>query len=307
MNLTHLRYFVELAHSRSYAVAAERMLTTQPNISYAVTQLENELGVTLVIKTGRTNQLTAYGKQFLKYAEGTLKTLDSGVNAIHRSVQDHTVIRLGFLRYLGSEYLPQLVVGFQKEFSDYNIEFEFETSNSAGLHEAMAANRLDVICCAHINEKYKEHGVIYHQKFSLIVPPGHPLANEEKVTLKDTMKYPYIYYVKNNGIRNVIEPYIKAAGGMPEIKYELQEERVVAGFVSAGMGIAIVPHGTLSSRVNVVEIDLDDVNMGRDIHMILTDSQDVSPLLKELLKYAVAHPDKTVIENRASLRAPGRR
>lgn len=44
MNLAHLRYFVELVNTRHYTKAAKRLCITQPSLSYAISQLENELG-----------------------------------------------------------------------------------------------------------------------------------------------------------------------------------------------------------------------------------------------------------------------
>lgn len=44
MNLYHLRYFVQLAHTRHYTRAAEQLCITQPSLSHAISQLENELG-----------------------------------------------------------------------------------------------------------------------------------------------------------------------------------------------------------------------------------------------------------------------
>ena len=48
MNLYHLRYFVELAHTRHYTRAAERLCITQPSLSHAIAQLERELGVPVI-------------------------------------------------------------------------------------------------------------------------------------------------------------------------------------------------------------------------------------------------------------------
>lgn len=48
MNLSHLRYFVELAHTRHYTRAAEHLFITQPSLSHAIGQLESELGVPLL-------------------------------------------------------------------------------------------------------------------------------------------------------------------------------------------------------------------------------------------------------------------
>ena len=47
MNLIHLRYFAELAHTGHYTRAAERLCITQPSLSHAISQLEEELGVAI--------------------------------------------------------------------------------------------------------------------------------------------------------------------------------------------------------------------------------------------------------------------
>ena len=82
MNLYHLRYFVQLAHTRHYTRAAEQLCITQPSLSHAISQLENELGLPLFEKTGRNTELTRFGEQFLECAERTLSTLDEGVEEL---------------------------------------------------------------------------------------------------------------------------------------------------------------------------------------------------------------------------------
>lgn len=47
MNLSYMRYFVELAHVQHYTRAAQNMNITQPSLSHAISQLEEELGVML--------------------------------------------------------------------------------------------------------------------------------------------------------------------------------------------------------------------------------------------------------------------
>lgn len=78
MNLFYLRYFVTLARVKHYTRAAEQLCITQPSLSHAISQLENELGVPLFEKSGRNTTLTRFGEEFLVCAEHTLSTLDAG-------------------------------------------------------------------------------------------------------------------------------------------------------------------------------------------------------------------------------------
>ena len=114
MNLFHIRYFVDLAHTGHYTRAAERLCIAQPSLSHAIGQLETELGVPLFEKNGRNTVLTSFGEEFLNCAENALRTLDSGVESLKRSAQGAGTIRLGFLRVLGIQWLPSLAANFWK-------------------------------------------------------------------------------------------------------------------------------------------------------------------------------------------------
>ena len=87
MNLFHLRYFVKLANTRHYTRAAEELCITQPSLSHAITQLENELGLPLFERKGRGITLTRFGEEFLATAERTLSTLDSGLDVLKREAR----------------------------------------------------------------------------------------------------------------------------------------------------------------------------------------------------------------------------
>ena len=76
MNLSHLRYFVQLAHTRHFTRAAEQLYITQPSLSHAISQLERELGVPLFEKGNRNVELTVFGERFLESVEQSLEILD---------------------------------------------------------------------------------------------------------------------------------------------------------------------------------------------------------------------------------------
>ena len=129
MNLFHLRYFVKLAHTRHYTRAAEELCITQPSLSHAINQLENELGLPLFERQGRNTTLTRFGEQFLKTAEAALEELDSGVEELKREARGEGLIRLGFLRTLGTEFVPKLARRYLDRNPGKDIRFTFATGN----------------------------------------------------------------------------------------------------------------------------------------------------------------------------------
>ena len=157
MNLDYLRYFVKLAEVRHYTKAAELLSISQPSLSHAIRQLEGELGVPLFEKTGRNTALTRFGEEFLACCRRTLSALDEGVASIKRSAKGEGLIRLGFLRVLGSSYIPELASEFMKANPHRNIQFNRihlitlktieETGNGLTCETAHTIHSLNALKC----------------------------------------------------------------------------------------------------------------------------------------------------------------
>ena len=85
--------------------------------------LETELGVPLFERSGRNTVLTRYGREFLHCAQRTLATLDQGVGSLQHSAQGEGLIRLGFVRALGTVFIPKLAAQFLAAQPDKDIRF----------------------------------------------------------------------------------------------------------------------------------------------------------------------------------------
>ena len=127
MNLYHLRYFVTLAKLEHYTKAAEELCITQPSLSHAISLLEKELGVTLFQKEGRNIALTKCGKIFLERVQESLKILDDSILELKSISNGEGYIDLGFLRTLGTNFVPKLTKNYIESNKDKKINFNFFT------------------------------------------------------------------------------------------------------------------------------------------------------------------------------------
>ena len=194
MNLPHLRYFVELAHTQHYTRAAERLCITQPSLSHAMAQLEMELGVPLFEKDGRNISLTRFGQQFLICAQQTLSTLDEGVEELQRVARGEGVIRLGLLRTLGIDLVPSLAAKFLASKPGKEIRFTFHTDVTQHLLEGLAAKQFDLVFCSRPPANLGFAAIpISRQDLVLIVPRNHPLSSVHAVDLAETLPYPQVF------------------------------------------------------------------------------------------------------------------
>ena len=127
MNLIHLRYFVELSRTGSYTQAARRLCITQPSLSHAMAQLEEELGTELFRRQGRTTVLTPLGEQFLTSVCHSLDILDRGIGEVRQAARGAGLLRIGMVRPLAVELVPRLVGAFLKDRPEGEVRFTFHT------------------------------------------------------------------------------------------------------------------------------------------------------------------------------------
>lgn len=269
MNLSHLRYFAELAHTQHYTRAAERLYITQPSLSHAIGQLEEELGVALFERTGRNTVLTRCGEQFLQSVERSLAILDEGVDAMRRAARGEGLVRLGFLRILGVDMIPELAAGFLAANPGKDIRFTFETGGTQALLEGLTAGRLDLVFSSRPDPALGLTAqVVGRQDLVLIVPEGHPLSGRDAVDLRDTLEFPYVGFSPRSGLRQVVDSLFEAIGKRPRFSCEVEEDQVVAGLVARGFGIAVVPSMDILSHLRVKALPIEAPAWERNFYMI---------------------------------------
>lgn len=286
MNLYHLRYFVTLAHLEHYTKAAAQLNTTQPNLSYAISSLEAELGVSLFEKDGRNIILTKYGKDFLIDVEQSLSILDASIHKMQLIGRGEGQIELGFLRTLGITYIPQTLSSYLKSPGGSHVTFQFHDGITADLIPMLKDKTCDVVFCSHLeNEPDIAFIPVATQDLVLIVPDTHPLAEKEEIDLVETLPYPQIFFHHRSGLRAIVDHLFQKIHAAPEIALEIEEDQVIAGFVAAGFGIAIVPDMPVLSQLPVRKLSIKNPSWERRFYMAYLKNTYHSPAVSDFIEY----------------------
>lgn len=288
MNLDHLRYFVKLSELRHYTRAAEQLCISQPSLSHAISQLESELGVPLFEKSGRNTVLTRYGEEFLECAQRSLGILDAGMESLQRSAKGEGVVRLGFLRTLGVDFIPKLTSDFIAADPNSGVEFSFHSDLSSGLIDGLLQHKFDLVFCS---EPEKTLGLtatpVTSQKLVMIVPNGHPLADRGSIGLAETLEYPAVWFAKGSGLRKVVDGMYEKVGGKPISVVETEEDEVIAGLVAAGFGIAVVPDMDMLHKLDISVLEITSPPYHRDFFMVWDDSVFMSPAAQRFRSFVL--------------------
>lgn len=263
MNIRHLEFFVKLAQTQHMAKAAEMLGISQPSLSYAISNLENELGIPLFEKDGRNIKLTNYGKIYLHYVQNSLSQLRKGSEYISELLDINTGhINLGFTFTMGQDLVPRLVHEFLKNQSRKNISFSFQQGTTTQLIKDLINDKLDLILASNPNNLLQSDQLSIHhivnQEIMAAVPINHKLSKKKSVTLNELAKYPMIIYSKESGLRPDIDRLLQAQNIYPQIRLESTEDHTIIGFVHWGYGVAIIPHlpQLANNQVKLLHLDV---------------------------------------------------
>ena len=297
MNLYHLRYFVTLAHLEHYTKAAQKLSITQPSLSNAISLLEEELGIRLFEKEGRNVVLTKYGKIFLNSVEKSLDILDSSVKELKNIGIGEGKIDLGFLRALGTEFIPKVCQDFLYKNTNKDIKFNFNTaSTTSDIIEGLKNRNYDIAFCSKIEKESDiDFTPVANQKLVLIVSLDHPLAKKDSVDLRETIEYPQIIFNEKSGLRPIIDNLFKKINEKPCISYEVEEDQVIAGLVAKNFGIAIVPYMNILNFLDVKSLDIKYPSWERNFYIANLKDTYLSPAVREFKNFVINNYSKSQI------------
>ncbi|MGX7112008.1 LysR family transcriptional regulator [Gemella cuniculi] len=258
MNISQLEAFVLLAETEHMTQTAKKLKTSQPNLSYTISELEKELGVPLFKKSGRNIKLTKYGHIFYEHASSALTKLKQATTIIQEEVNPNSgTINFGFIYTIGSEIAPMLTRTFLEKEENKNIKFSFSQGNSFQLLQKLNDEDIDIAITSFVKDADNVNfEKLLQQNIYLVVPKNHPLAEKDGVYLKETANYPYVYFDKNSGLRPYLDNLMRTLDFSPNITIEANEDHTLLGFVSQNHGITIMPkiRSLNSYPVKVLEI-----------------------------------------------------
>ncbi|KLV10496.1 LysR family transcriptional regulator [Photobacterium ganghwense] len=129
INLADIRSFVLIAQLGNFTKAAEVLNVSRSHVSRQISQLETEMGVTLLIRTTRTLKLTDAGRHFYQQCEGALNNIDQALLAAVDDVNEvKGKIRINCVGgYLGEDVIAHIVSEFMLLHPDVDIHLDFSS------------------------------------------------------------------------------------------------------------------------------------------------------------------------------------
>lgn len=193
MELRHLRYFVAVAEEGSVTVAAEKRLhTAQPSLSRQIRDLEDQVGVKLMIRGVRGVELTAAGRAFLDHARLALTQAEAAVEAARRAAEPlKPAFALGFLTGTEVDWLAKATRILHDQLP--NMKLTIASQYSPDLAAELTRGRLDA---AFMRPEPNAEDLAYRRVLAepliLVFPSDHRLAAREAIDLREIVGETFI-------------------------------------------------------------------------------------------------------------------
>jgi DNA-binding transcriptional LysR family regulator len=256
MELRHLRYFAAVAQHLNYSEASRRLHVAQPAISQTILDLEDELGVKLLLRTKRSVQLTAAGNAFLREAEEILRRSTEAQSLAQRAAHGEVgALGIGFFGTASAPILPMLVQAFRRKFPD--VELRLYELNPDQQLAAFEEGRLDLGFSRPLppdrHSEFDEE-VVYTDQLVVALPASHRLARQKIIRLKSLAAEPFVQFHRQGapGLFDGVIDCCRRAGFSPRIVNEPNFMATVMTLVESGLGVSLIPHCVRTlNRLNV--------------------------------------------------------
>lgn len=291
MKLQSLRYFKVLSEIQHFNNAATKMHISQPSLSYAIAELEKDLGAPLFDRKGKKVNLNQNGELFLTYVDEALKLLDEGYNTIKQLTAPKTVINVSCIHSVSLSAVPILMEKFYADQNNASIKFSF----SEGLNEEIKHNlyneKVDLIFCVEKPDNAIAYPV-FEQELFLIVPLSSPFASRTEVDLREIANEPFIMISKDSAIRKTIENEFRALKMVPNTVFEVSQCNSALTYVAMNFGVSIVPSIPNINRSDIKVLRISSPHITRKIYVAWLDKKNATPEMKKVQEFIMEHTMK---------------
>ncbi len=237
MNLEQIETFLTVYQNGSYKKAAELLYLPQPTVSHRISQLEKEIGKSLLIRGRGKVRLTEEGKAFLPHARRIMGAIQEGKEAVERvSAGETGKLSIGCNNSFAAYVLPDVMDSFTDDYPHVSIKVYCYASNELVRLMKNQTFQLGVTRYTS-NDSELVYRPIHSEQTMLFVSPEHPFAKLKKVPLGDILKEPIVTYPKETQYRQMIDMTLAQYNCPYKPKYETNNLALIKHFLMRNAGV----------------------------------------------------------------------
>lgn len=281
MNIKLLEAFLAVIDFKTMSAAAEKLFTTQPNISLMIKDLETYYSTKLFNRISKKLYLTPEGEQLEKYARRLISDFEK-MNQLmftqNKTIRIGSTVTVG--QYLLSDYVDKLKSIMK------NINFEVTVNNTEKIEELLLDNKIDIAFVeGKINAKNIVQVEIADDELIAVIGYNYPLATDINY-LSDLALLPWISREDGSHHRNQFESDMALQKIYPKVVFRATNLQTIIQAVERDYGFAIISKIAAKESINqqsLKKLNFADYSCPRSIRFIYNKSQEEDPIISEIL------------------------
>lgn len=255
-----LRIFHEVVKELNMTKVAEKLYISQPAVSQAIHELENELDVRLFDRIGKKLYITYEGELFHKYVRRILNIYDEVDRVIKESKNiEKGKLNIGASTTIGIYILPELIGDFKRKYK--GIEVSLIIENTQNIINLLLENKIDfafvegpVYSDEIIVEDFCEDELVF------IASKNHPWSKLQTIEPEDILKEKVIMRELGSGTREIVSKFLGDKNLEYNMVLELGNTEAIKKAVEADLGVSCISKRCIENEVKINKISSVKIN-----------------------------------------------
>lgn len=271
MELRQLRYFAKVAELKNFSEASRQLNVTQSTISQQIRQLEDELGVELLVRDRHHVRLSDMGQAFLPQVKRTLAAAKTCLDRLNDVQQlGSGELNLG-CTYTFMPLLKDTVMTFMKLYP--GVKLHICCNSMETLLQMLREERIDMALSykpSFVVPEISSH-ILFDNRLVAVVSDVHPLAQRELVRFAELEKYPFALPAKGLQARNAFDRIMEGCDCRLDVRIEVNEVNFLIELVrSSSLLVTVLSEATLvrASGLKALPLDQKGTQMEGSFHVL---------------------------------------
>lgn len=286
MNLRQLHIFVSIAKQGSITKAAKELYMTQPALSHALHDLEEELHMQLFDRVGKRLVLNRQGAYIAKKAEAVLCSFED-LQKSSKEADTYAHLNIASCITIAAAYLPQVLPSFQSVYPD--LPLHIDVISAREVIKKVLQKEVDIALVEGvIKEENLAFTTFHHYELVIVCAKTHPLIHEDIVSIHEIIDETWLLREKGSAVRDAFDALLEIHSCYLQPYWTSVDSQALLEAITQGLGISILPDVVVEQYAQKDKLHCLRLKEGpiyNEMHMVHLKGRDLYPSEQTLLKY----------------------
>jgi DNA-binding transcriptional LysR family regulator len=288
MEMRQVRYFLAVADTLNFTRAAEQCHVSQPALTRAIQQLEQEFGGLLLRRERKLTHLTDFGRLLQPHLRQLLAEAETAKTTAKRFLNLHEAqIRLGIMCTIGTARFMGFLAGFHA--ANPGCELTLVEGAPEELSQMLPEGDLDLAVMAQPEPFRERFDVLplYRERFCIAFPTGHRLEQQNRIRVVDVAGETYLRRISCE-YRDYLLDRLREHGLATRVGFQSEREDWIQMMVAAGFGVCFLPE--FSPTIPGVRTrPVTDPEVTREVSLVSMSGRRFSPAVLAFIRAIRGH------------------